>query len=178
MARQWRIEHPGALYHVLSRGNGQQDIFLSDTDRVLFLDLIQEFSDRFAIEVYAFVLMDNHYHLLLTTLDANLSKGMQWFGTAYTRKFNLNNNRCGHLFLDGQRYGGMANHARLPSITLSAPATKIPCQRSSFHSSISPNTNRPKNCSFRANGTTVPWRNAYRKTLSATTGKDVPPTCR
>lgn len=98
MARQWRIEYPGALYHVLSRGNGRQDIFLSDDDRVLFLDLIQEFSDRFTIEVYAFVLMGNHYHLLLKTPDANLSKGMQWFGTAYTRKFNLMNSRSGHLF--------------------------------------------------------------------------------
>lgn len=98
MARQWRIEYPGALYHVLSRGNGRQDIFLSDDDRVLFLDLIQELSDRFAIEVYAYVLMGNHYHLLLKTPDANLSRGMQWFGTAYTRKFNLLNNRSGHLF--------------------------------------------------------------------------------
>lgn len=98
MARQWRIEYPGALYHVLSRGNARQDIFLTDDDRVLFLDLIQELSDRFNIEVYAYVLMGNHYHLLLKTLDANLSKGMQWFGTAYTRKFNLLNNRNGHLF--------------------------------------------------------------------------------
>ncbi len=98
MARQWRIEYPGALYHVLSRGNGRQDIFLTDDDRVLFIELIQELSERFNIEVYAYVLMGNHYHLLLKTLDANLSKGMQWFGTAYTRKFNLLNKRNGHLF--------------------------------------------------------------------------------
>jgi len=98
MARQWRIEYPGALYHVLSRGNGRQDIFLTDDDRGLFLDLLQEFSERFSIELYAFVLMGNHYHLLLKTLDANLSRGMQWFGTAYTRKFNLLNNQSGHLF--------------------------------------------------------------------------------
>ena len=98
MARQWRIEYPGALYHILSRGNGRRDIFLSDDDRVLFLELIQEFSERFGIEVYAYVLMGNHYHLLLKTPDTNLSKGMQWFGTAYTRKFNLQNNLSGHLF--------------------------------------------------------------------------------
>ncbi len=98
MARQWRIEYPGALYHVLSRGNGRQDIFLTDDDRALFIELIQELSDRFNIEVYAYVLMGNHYHLLLKTIEANLSKGMQWFGTAYTRKFNLFNNRNGHLF--------------------------------------------------------------------------------
>ena len=98
MARQWRIEYPGALYHVLSRGNGRQDIFLTDDDRGLFLDLLQEFSERFNIEVYVYVLMGNHYHLLVKTPDANLSKGMQWFGTAYTRKFNLLNSQSGHLF--------------------------------------------------------------------------------
>jgi len=86
------------LYHILSRGNGRQDIFLTNNDRRLFLTLIQEFSERFNIEVYAYVLMGNHYHLLLKTLDANLSKGMQWFGTTYTRKFNLTNNQSGHLF--------------------------------------------------------------------------------
>lgn len=98
MARQWRIEYPGALYHVLSRGNGRQDIFFTDDDRGLFLDLLQEVSDRFCIDVYAFVLMGNHYHLLLKTRDANLSKAMQWLGTAYTRKFNLRNQQSGHLF--------------------------------------------------------------------------------
>ena len=98
MARQWRIEYSGALYHVLSRGNGRQDIFLSDKDRCLFLDLVQEFSERFNIDVYAYVLMGNHYHLLLKTPDANLSKGMQWFGTTYTRQFNLLNSQSGHLF--------------------------------------------------------------------------------
>ena len=98
MARQWRIEYPDALYHVISRGNARQDIFFTDNDRRLFLDLICEFSERFNIEVYAYVLMGNHYHLLLKTPDANLSKGMQWFGTTYTRRFNLTNNQSGHLF--------------------------------------------------------------------------------
>ena len=98
MARQWRIEYPGALYHVLSRGNGRQDIFLSDSDRHLFLSLLDEMSQRFDIEIFAYVLMDNHYHILLKTLDANLSKAMQWLGTTYTRKFNIANNQSGHLF--------------------------------------------------------------------------------
>jgi len=98
MARQWRIEYPGALYHVLSRGNNRQDIFESDDDRTLFLELIREFSNRFNIDVYAYVLMSNHYHLLIKTLENNLSKSMQWLGTTYTRKFNINNARGGHLF--------------------------------------------------------------------------------
>jgi len=98
MARQWRIEFPGALYHVMSRGNGRQDIFLSDNDRHLFLTLLEELSERFSVEIYAYVLMSNHYHLLLKTIDSNLSRAMQWFGTSYTRKFNLNNWHSGHLF--------------------------------------------------------------------------------
>ena len=98
MARQWRIEFPGALYHVLSRGNSGQDIFVSDDDRYLFLALLKELSERYNVEAYAYVLMSNHYHLLLKTMDANLSKAMQWFGTSFTRKFNLNNQHSGHLF--------------------------------------------------------------------------------
>jgi REP element-mobilizing transposase RayT len=92
------VEYPGALYHVLSRGNGGQEIFLDDEDRHLFFNLLAELSERFNVEIYAFVLMGNHYHLLLKTIDANLSKAMQWFGTTYTRKYNLKNKTSGHLF--------------------------------------------------------------------------------
>lgn len=67
MARQWRIEFEGALYHILSRGNEQRDIFLEDEDRDCFLDVLGEMSERFAVDVFAFVLMDNHYHILLRT---------------------------------------------------------------------------------------------------------------
>lgn len=98
MARQWRIEFPGALYHVFSRGNNRQCIFLSDGDKLMFLDLIEAFTRRFSIEVYAYVLMDNHYHILLKTIEKNLSKSMQWFGSAYTRRFNIRNRVNGHLF--------------------------------------------------------------------------------
>jgi len=98
MARQWRIEYPGAIYHVLSRGNGRQDIFLDDDDRFAFLDLLQSLADRYEIEVYAYVLMGNHYHLLLKTQEPNLSRGMQWLGTAYTRGFHLRHHTSGHLF--------------------------------------------------------------------------------
>jgi len=98
MARPWRIEFEGALYHILSRGNQGQDIFSSDIDRHLFLDTFGEMADRYDIDLFAYVLMDNHYHLLLKTHQANLSKAMQWFGTAYTRRFNITHNRSGHLF--------------------------------------------------------------------------------
>ena len=98
MARPWRIEYEGALYHVFSRGNKQQDIFMTDDDRYLFLDTIGQMSERFDNDIFAYVLMDNHYHLLLRTPKANLSRSMQWLGTTYTRRFNLNNFQSGHLF--------------------------------------------------------------------------------
>jgi REP element-mobilizing transposase RayT len=98
MDRPWRIEFEGALYHILSRGNQRQDIFLDDADRQLFLDTLGEMASRYDIDIYAYVLMGNHYHLLLKTHDANLSKAMQWFGTTYTRRFNIGHNCSGHLF--------------------------------------------------------------------------------
>ncbi len=98
MSRQWRIEYEGALYHVLSRGNERREIFLGDEDRNIFIDLMGETSERFDLEFYAYVLMGNHYHFLLKTGKANLSKSMQWFGATYTRRFNVRHKRSGHLF--------------------------------------------------------------------------------
>jgi REP element-mobilizing transposase RayT len=98
MARAWRIEYEGALYHVLSRGNQRQAIFTDDEDRFLFLERLSEMADRFEVECYAYVLMNNHYHLLLRTRRANLSKAMQWLGVAYTSRFNFKNHCSGHLF--------------------------------------------------------------------------------
>lgn len=98
MARAWRIEFEGALYHVLSRGNQRQAIFTDDEDRLLFLERLSEMAVRFEVECYAYVLIDNHYHLLLQTRRANLSKAMQWLGVAYTSRFNFKNHCSGHLF--------------------------------------------------------------------------------
>ncbi len=98
MTRAWRIEYEGALYHVLSRGNERRDIFFGDEDRRRFLDALGDMAQRFEIEVFAYVLMDNHYHLLLRTLRANLSRAMQWLGVTYTNRFNARHSRSGHLF--------------------------------------------------------------------------------
>ncbi len=87
MARPWRIEYEGALYHVFSRGNNHQNIFITDDDRHLFLDTIGQMSERFENDIFAYVLMDNHYHLLLRTQKSNLSRSMQWFGTTYGKMF-------------------------------------------------------------------------------------------
>lgn len=98
MSRAWRIEYPGALYHVLSRGNDRRDIFVDDDDRRLLLDTLREMAERFELDIAAYVLMGNHYHLLLRTRRANLSKSMQWFGVTYTNRFNSLNSHNGHLF--------------------------------------------------------------------------------
>jgi putative transposase len=98
LARAWRIEYEGALYHVLSRGNQRQDIVITDEDRKLYLSTLGEMGERFEIDIFAYVLMDNHYHLLFRTNRANLCRSMQWFGATYTKRFNLRHNRSGHLF--------------------------------------------------------------------------------
>lgn len=86
------------MYHVLSRGNERREIFFGDDDRQLFMDTLGDMAERFDIELYAYVLMNNHYHLLFRTNRANLSKAMQWFGVTYTNRFNARNSRSGHLF--------------------------------------------------------------------------------
>ena len=98
MARAWRIEYEGALYHVLSRGNQNQDIVINDDDRKLFLDTVVEMGERFKIDLFAYVLMDNHYHLLFRTNRANLCRSMQWFGATYTKRFNLRHHRIAIYF--------------------------------------------------------------------------------
>ncbi|MCF8024540.1 MAG: transposase [Desulfobacteraceae bacterium] len=98
MVRQLRKDFCGVYYHILSRGNNRSYIFCSDKDRREFSYLLAAFSQHFAIEIYAYVLMDNHYHLLVRTLEPNLSKAMQRLGTAYTQRFNSRNSKSGHLF--------------------------------------------------------------------------------
>ena len=98
MTRQWRIEFEGAYYHILSRGNERRNIFHDNDDRISFLEILGKMSERFEVEVYAYVLMNNHYHLLLKTNKPNISKSMQWFGNTYTRRYNIKHRRSGHLF--------------------------------------------------------------------------------
>ena len=82
MSRPWRIEYKDALYHVFSRGDNKQENFVTDADRYLFLDTIGRMSERFDNDIFARVLVDNHYQMLLRTPKTNLSRSMQWLGTA------------------------------------------------------------------------------------------------
>jgi putative transposase len=98
MARPIRIEFAGALYHVTARGDRQEDIFLSDQDRIDFLTVLEQVCDRFNWLVHAYCLMDNHYHLLIETPDSNLSKGMRQLNGVYTQTSNRTHGKVGHVF--------------------------------------------------------------------------------
>ena len=98
MARPLRLEFAGALYHVTSRGDGREDIYFCDNDRRLFLDVLGDVCGRFNWLVHAYCLMSNHYHLLVETLDANLSKGMRQLNGVYTQRINKVHGRVGHVF--------------------------------------------------------------------------------
>ena len=88
MARPLRIEFEGAFYHVMARGNALQDIFLRDADRQTFIDNLGRVAQRFDCRVRAWCLMGNHYHLLIETRQATLSKGMREVNGVYTQAFN------------------------------------------------------------------------------------------
>lgn len=98
MARPLRVEFPGAVYHVTSRGNARKSIYLSDSDRYDFLDILNRVVERYHWLCHAYCLMGNHNHFLIETPEANLSLGMRHLNGVYTQSFNRRNRRVGHLF--------------------------------------------------------------------------------
>ena len=98
MARPLRIEYPGALYHITSRGNKRQEIFRTDDDREDFLNVLLNTVRTHNWICHAYCLMDNHYHLLIETLDANLSVGMRDLNGIYTQRYNKTHKTVGHIF--------------------------------------------------------------------------------
>lgn len=98
MVRPLRIEYPGAVYHITSRGNERKPIFKDDLDRYNFLQTIHHVNKRYNWLCHAYCLMDNHYHILIETLDGNLSIGMRQLNGVYTQTFNRRHKRTGHLF--------------------------------------------------------------------------------
>jgi REP element-mobilizing transposase RayT len=113
MARPLRIEFPGALYHVTSRGNERRPIFFSDDDRIAFLDFLGKAAKRFGWSVTVWVLMTNHFHLVVETPRANLVAGMKWLLGTYTMRFNRRHRLSGHLFAG--RYKSLLIDGRDPS---------------------------------------------------------------
>ena len=93
MARPLRIEIVGGWYHVTARGNERRPIFRGDSDRRHFLEVVAEMVLRFRIRLHCFVLMDNHYHLLLELTEPNLSRAVQWLNVSYSVWFNRRHGR-------------------------------------------------------------------------------------
>jgi len=98
MSRPLRLEYAGALYHLTARGNARQAIFVDGADRRLFLACLGEVVARFGWLCHAYCLMNNHYHLLIETPEANLARGMRQLNGVYTQRFNRRHQRVGHVF--------------------------------------------------------------------------------
>lgn len=98
MTRQLRIEYEGAFYHVTSRGNQKEKIFWNDKDREEFQKVLKRTKERYKYLLHAYVLMDNHYHMLIETPYANIKQVMQNINTSYTVYVNRRHKRAGHLF--------------------------------------------------------------------------------
>ena len=98
MARKLRIQFPGAIYHLMSRGDRREDIFRDDVDRESFLKTLADVCVKTGWQVHAFVLMPNHFHLVVETPQPNLVAGMKWFLGTYTARFNRRHKISGHVF--------------------------------------------------------------------------------
>lgn len=98
MARQLRIQYPGAVYHAMCRGNERRDIFRSDEDRMAFLRFLARSLEIYSVKLHAYVLMADHFHLLIETPLGNLSEFMRRFNITYTGFFNRQHQRVGHLY--------------------------------------------------------------------------------
>jgi len=138
MARPLRKQYAGAWYHVTSRGQERQAIFRDDRDRMHFLELLKTTVERYQVRIHAYVLMTNHYHLIVETPEANLSRAMQWLNVSYGVWFNRRHGRIGHLMqgrykavvLESARWGlemsiyVHLNPVRVAGLGLSKPVRK------------------------------------------------------
>lgn len=98
MARKLRVEYPDAIYHLMNRGDRRQLIFHDDADRRRFLQTLAETCLKTGWQVHAYVLMPNHFHIVVETPQANLIAGMKWLLGTYTSRFNRRHKLFGHLF--------------------------------------------------------------------------------
>lgn len=98
MARPLRIAFPGALYHLISRGNNRERVFLGDNDCTFFFDVLGHVVDRFGWRCHSYCALGNHYHLLVETPSPNVSIGMRQLNGVYAQAFNRRHDRVGHVF--------------------------------------------------------------------------------
>jgi putative transposase len=145
MARPLRIEFEHACYHVTSRGNQQAPIFLADQDFELFLEILAQTVQRMNWRINSYVLMNNHYHLVVTTPEANLSRGMRDLNGQYTQAFNRRRSRSGHVFqgrykaiiVDKDRYlAELARYLTLNPVRAHMVTAPDEWRWSSFHAMV------------------------------------------
>jgi REP element-mobilizing transposase RayT len=136
MARPLRIELADGYYHVMNRGNNRQDIFLADKDRNAFIEALANSCEIYHVNLIAYALMSNHFHLLVHTARANLSEFMRHFQVTYTVRFNRRNHRSGHVF-----------QGRFKSVLVEADEYLLPLSRYIHLNPI--RTRRFKNADFR-----------------------------
>ena len=98
MARKLRLQYPGAVYHVMNRGDRREPIFRDDADRERFMETLGEACGKTGWQVHAYCLLRNHFHLVVETPQPNLVAGMKWFLGTYTGRFNRRHKLFGHLF--------------------------------------------------------------------------------
>ena len=157
MARKLRVQYPGAIYHVMNRGDRGDPIFKDESDRKRFLETLGEACTKAGWKVHAYCLMANHFHLVLETPQANLVAGMKWFLGTYTSRFNRRHRIFGHLFsgrykalvVDGSGNGYLRtvcdyvhlNPVRAKLLTPEQPLSDYPW--SSFLGYLTPPSQRP-----------------------------------
>ncbi|MDD2447659.1 MAG: transposase [Tissierellia bacterium] len=105
MGRKPRLEYPGGVYHLIQRGNNRGFIFDNDEEKEFFISLLKEYSEKFEFEIYGYVIMSNHYHLIIKLSEAPLKDIMHRINNKFSRTFNKKYNRTGHVFEN--RYKGI-----------------------------------------------------------------------
>jgi REP element-mobilizing transposase RayT len=131
MARKLRVEYAGAIYHVMNRGDRRERIFMDDADRQRFVDTLGEACAKTGWQVHAYVLMPNHFHVVVETPQPNLVAGMKWLLGTYTSRFNRRHKLFGHLFcgryksliVDGSGSGYLKKRGRLRPLESGASET-------------------------------------------------------
>jgi REP-associated tyrosine transposase len=144
MSRPLRIQYPGAVYHVTCRGNERKEIFREDGDRPAFLAILIESQEIYQVILYAWVLMENHFHLLLETPLGNLDQFMRRFNITYTSYFNRKYQRVGHLYqgryksilVEKESYlSGLSRYIHLNPIRIERMKSWTPAEKIKFLSS-------------------------------------------
>ena len=187
MARPLRIQYPDAVYHVTCRGNEKQNIYRDDADRNRFLQLLNQSVNIYTVRLHSYVLMNNHFHLLVETPLGNLSEFMRHFNIAYIGYFNRCHKRVGHLYqgrykailVDRDAYLSVLsryihlNPVRIKALEKTDPREKYKHLKSYPWSSLSGYLNKRKKLHFVSynlvlsdyGGDTDKARKLYRKAL-------------